>query len=219
MMIVLRTPNIIQRMSLKSKFLLILLFSSGLSLLFACTVLVGNNVLDFRQSLVKKLTDQAGLVGENSSAALVFHDQQTAEEIVSAFQHQSNVLQAILLNHKGDVLAQYQPGPIPNLSGTSTEILTKVSWETVEIIRPIIFNDEHVGFLYIQSNLEAMHDHLKNLLIIMITAMVISILLALLISSRLQQSLLSPLVNLTDVATRISASQDLFLTGTCTCPG
>ena len=205
------TPKIVQQISLKTKFLLILLFSSGLTLLFACSILVGYDLLDFRQSLVKKLTDQAGLVGENSSAALVFNDQETAQEIVSAFQHQSNILQAMLLTPKGDVLAQYRPGPLPAFRNTSDAMLTFVSWKSVEIIRPIIFNQEYVGTLYIQSDLQAMYEHLEHLLTIMITTMIVSSLIALLISSRLQQSLLSPLINLTNVATRISHNQDYSL--------
>ncbi len=205
------TPKIVQRMRLKSKFLLILLITSSLSLLFACTVLVVNDLVEFRQAMVKELLDQAGLVGENSSAALVFHDQETAQEIVSAFKHQSNILQAMLLTPQGGILAQYQPGPLPIISNTTDQMLTTVSWELVEIIRPIIFNGEKVGILYVQSNLQAMYDHLEHLLTIMIFAMIISILLALLISSRLQEAVLSPLVNLTNVATRISHSQDYSL--------
>ena len=205
------TPKIVQRLSLKSKFLLILLLSSGLSLLFACTVLVANDLLEYRQSLVKELLDEAGLVGENSSAALVFHDQETALEIVSAFQHQTNILQAMLLTPTGDILAQYQPGPRPKFEHTSPHVRTNISWESVGIIRPVIYNQEHVGFLYIQSNLQEMYEHLEQLLVVMLGAMLISCLLALLISSRLQQALLSPLVDLTNVATRISQSQDYSL--------
>ncbi len=205
------TPKIVQRMPLKSKLLLILLFTSGLSLLFACTVLVVNDLVEFRQSLVNELMDQAGLVGENSSAALVFHDQETAKEIVSAFQHQSNILQAMLLTPQGDILAQYQPGPLPIFNNTTNQMLTTVSWESVEISRPIIFNGEKVGVLYVQSNLQAMYEHLEHLLAIMISAMIVASLLALLISSRLQEVILSPLVNLTNVATRISHSQDYSL--------
>ena len=205
------TPKIIQRMRLKSKFLLILLFTSSLSLLFACTVLVMNDLVEYRQSLVTELIDQAGLVGENSSAALVFHDQETAQEIVSAFEHQSNILQAMLLTPQGNILAQYKPGPLPNVSTSTDQVLTTVSWESVEIIRPIILNEEKVGILYVQSNLQEMYDHLEHLLTIMIYAMIIAILLALLISSRLQEAVLSPLVNLTNVATRITHSQDYAL--------
>ena len=75
-----------QRMPLKGKFLLVVLMTSGLSVLFACSVLVANDLLENRQSLVKELSSQASLVGENSSAALVFQDQEGAQEIFAAEQ-------------------------------------------------------------------------------------------------------------------------------------
>ncbi|MDH5562803.1 MAG: response regulator [Nitrospirota bacterium] len=213
-MIKIAFPNIyqaFQHMSLKRKFLLILLLTSGLSLLFACSALVVNNLLEIRQSLVKELKDQAGLVGENSSAALVFHDQETAQEILSAFRHQSNILQAILFTPQGDILAQYQPGAPPDFVTTSKEIMTHASWKSVEIFRPIIFNQEHVGTIYLRSNLQPVNKHLKNLLIVTIAAILLSGLLALMISSRLQTSILDPLVSLTHVATQISQNQDYSL--------
>ncbi len=213
------TPKIVQRMTLKSKFLLILLFTSSLSLLFAGTVLVLNDLVEFRQSLVNELMDQTSLVGENSSAALVFHDQETAQEIISTYQHQSNILQAILMTPQGNILAQYKPGPRPELKKTLDQVFTTVSWESVEIIRPINLNNEKVGILYVQSDLQAMYEHLEHLLAIMIYAMIISILLALLISSRLQEAILSPLVNLTNVASRISHSQDYALRALSHGPG
>ncbi len=155
--------------------------------------------------------DQTGLIGENSSAALVFNDAETAQEIVSTYQHQPNILQAMLITPQGNILAQYQPGPRPEFNNAFDKVMTTISWESVEIIRPIIFNKEKVGILYVQSNLQAMYDHLEHVLTIMIFAMLISTLLALLISSRLQEAVLSPLMNLTNVATRISHSQDYSL--------
>ena len=201
----------VQQLSLKRKFLLILVLTSGLSLLLACSILVVNDMLEFRQTLVKELTEQAGLVGENSSAALVFHDQDTAQEILSVFHHQSNILQAMLLTPNGEIFVQLQPGGPPNLLKTSPHLISQISWDSVEIIRPIMLNNEHVGNIYLHSNLQTMHNRLQDLLFVTFAAMLLSCLFALLISSRFQQALLSPLVNLTNVASRISQSQDYSL--------
>ena len=110
--------QVFQPMSLKGKFLLILVLTSALSLLFACSVLVINDLWQIREALVEGLTDQAGLIGENSSAAIVFHDEEAAQEILSAFRHQSNILQAILFTTKGNILSQYQPRSVERRVGT-----------------------------------------------------------------------------------------------------
>jgi len=122
-------------MSLKGKFLLILVLTSALSLLFACSILVFNDLWQIRESLVEGLTDQAGLIGENSSAALLFHDEDAAQEILSAFRHQSNILQAVLFTTKGNILSQYQPGTPPDFVTSFEQAIHQLSWESIEIYR------------------------------------------------------------------------------------
>ena len=203
--------QVFQPMSLKGKFLLILVLTSALSLLFACSILVFNDLWQIRESLVEGLTEQAGLIGENSSAALVFHDEDAAQEILSAFRHQSNILQAVLFTTKGNILSQYQPGTPPDFVNSFEQAIYRLSWQSIEIYRKIYMNNEHVGTVYLLSNLQPVYQRFHDLLLITIVAMVLSCLLALVIAARLQKSILDPLVHLTSVATRISQSQDYSL--------
>ncbi len=203
--------RIFQRISLKKKFFLILLLTSGLSLLFACSVLVINDVLQIRDSLIKDLTDQAGLVGENSSAALMFEDSKGAREILEAFQHQPTILQAVLYTASGEALAQFRAGESPKVDQSLRQLKTEVTWTSAEIIRPIMFNNEHIGFIYLHSNLDTVKQHLKDLLLVTVVAMIVSSLFSLIISSRLQKVILGPLVSLTEVAGRISRNKDYSL--------
>ena len=205
-------------MSLKGKFFLILVLTSALSLLFACSILVFNDLWQIRGSLVEGLTEQAGLIGENSSAALVFHDEDAAQEILSAFRHQSNILQAVLFSTKGNILSQYQPGTPPDLVKSSEEAIYRLSWQSIEIYRKIYINNEHVGTVYLLSNLQPVYQRFHDLLLLTIVAMVLSCLLALVIAARLQKSILDPLVHLTSVATRISQIQDYSLRATTKAP-
>ncbi len=203
--------QVFQPISLKGKFLLILVLTSALSLLFACSILVFNDLWEIRKSLVEGLADQAGLIGENSSAALVFHDEVAAREILSAFRHQSNILQAVLFTAKGNILSQYQPGKTPDFVNSFEQAIYRLSWQGIEIYRKIYLNNEHVGTIYLLSNLQPVYQRFHGLLLITIMAMVLSCLLALVIAARLQKSILDPLVHLTSVATRISQSQDYSL--------
>jgi signal transduction histidine kinase/DNA-binding response OmpR family regulator/HPt (histidine-containing phosphotransfer) domain-containing protein len=202
---------VFQPMSLKGKFFFILVLTSALSLLFACSVLVFNDLWQIRESLVDGLAEQAGLIGENSSAALVFHDEDAAQEILSAFRHQSNILQAVLFTTKGNILSQYQPGAPPDFVKSFEKVIYKLSWQSIEIYRKIYLNNEHVGTIYLLSNLHPVYQRFHDLLLITIVAMFLSCLLALVITARLQKSILDPLVHLTSLSTRISQSQDYSL--------
>ena len=203
--------QIFHRMPLRGKFLLILVLTSALSLFFACSVLVFNDLLEIRNSLVERLSDQAGLIGENSSAALVFQDIEAAREILSAFRHQPNILQAVLFTTKGDILSQYQPGPPPVFIDAFDQPIYQLSWQSIEIYRKIYLNNDHVGTIYLLSNLQPVYERFYDLLFIVAVAMILSCLLALAISARLQKAILDPLVHLTGVATEISKNQDYSL--------
>jgi signal transduction histidine kinase len=86
-----------------------------------------------------------------------------------------------------------------------------LSWESIEIYRKIYLNDEHVGTVYLLSNLQPVYQRFHDLLLITIVAMVLSCLFILVIAARLQKYILDPLVHLTSVTTRISQSQDYSL--------
>ncbi len=198
-------------MPLKVKFLLILVLTSALSLLFACSVLVANDLFQIRESLVQGLAKQAGLIGDNSSAALVFNDDDAAQEILSGFQHQPNILQAILFTPDGKSLSQYQPGTPPDFENSFEQAIYRLSWQSIEIYRKIYLNNEHIGTIYLLSNLQPVYQKFYDLLPIAVVAMVLSCLLALVVSARLQRAILDPLVYLTDVATQISKNRDYSL--------
>ncbi len=66
------------------KLILIGLLTTGIGLLFATLILITEEVMTFRRTLVKDLKIQAEIIGSNSTAALSFQDQKNAEEILSA---------------------------------------------------------------------------------------------------------------------------------------
>lgn len=206
-----KISQVFQDMPLKRKFLLLLVLTSALSLVFACSVLVFNDLLHIRESLVNRLIEQAGLIGDNSSAALVFQDEKAADEILSAFRHQPNILQAVLFTPNGNILSQYQPGTSPDFVNSLDHVIFQLSWQSIVIYRKIILNNEHVGTIFLLSNLQPVYERFYDLLFIATVAMLLSCLFSLGISSRLQKIILDPLVHLTHVATQITQYQDYSL--------
>jgi len=203
--------GVFHAMPLKGKLLLLLGLTSALSLLFACSALLFTDLFHIRESLVERLTEQAGFIGNNSSAALVFKDEDAAQEILSVLQHQSNILQAVMFTPTGEILAQYLPGPPPDFANSFDQVQSRLSWESIEIYRKIYLNNDHVGTMYLLSNLQPVYQRFQDFLPIAVVAMILSSLLALSISARLQKSILDPLVHLTGVTTKISQEQDYSL--------
>ncbi len=69
---------------IRRKLGLLVLSSTGLALILACTGLAVYERIRFREAVVSELTTLADTLGANSAASLAFNDQKTAQEMLSA---------------------------------------------------------------------------------------------------------------------------------------
>jgi hypothetical protein len=82
--------------SIKQKLILIILITSGITLLLASVAFVTIGVISFRENLIKDLSTLAKVVGINSEGALVFDDRFTAERHLSAFRANTGIAYACI---------------------------------------------------------------------------------------------------------------------------
>ncbi len=87
------------------------LLVSGTALLLAYIAFLGYDLYTLRQDLINSLTTEAGIVGANSVTALMFDDQQAAENTLTALARSPHIRWAVMVTAKGGVFARYQrPG-------------------------------------------------------------------------------------------------------------
>ena len=90
----------------------------GIALLVASVVHVATEIIAFRQGMVENLSSLAQVIGNNSTAALFFEDQQAAEKTLSALRTESQIVAAFVLNDSDELFAQYtrtgQQGIVPD---------------------------------------------------------------------------------------------------------
>ncbi|MCA9468876.1 MAG: HAMP domain-containing protein, partial [Nitrospira sp.] len=184
-----------------------------ISLTVACSALVIHDIVTFREMLIRELITQTNLVGQNCAAALAFNDQEIARETLEAFRHQPNIQQATLFTKEGHILARYGSGdtiPPPNTKSDQA-FQARISWQSVEVLNTVSLHQDFLGTLYVRSSLQALHTRLIDILKTTTFVMMLSLLLAALIASRLQALISTPLNTLTTIARRISRDQDYTL--------
>ena len=202
-----------QQASLKAKLLIFLMVTTTISLTVACSALVIHDIVTFREMLIRELITQTNLVGQNCAAALAFNDQEIARETLEAFRHQPNIQQATLFTKEGHILARYGSGdtiPPPNTKSDQA-FQARISWQSVEVLNTVSLHQDFLGTLYVRSSLQALHTRLIDILKTTTFVMMLSLLLAALIASRLQALISTPLNTLTTIARRISRDQDYTL--------
>src|SRR5512138_1583231 len=94
--------------SIKLKLMRISMLTTCVALLLTSLLLITNEVIAFRQSLINRMGMMANIIATNSTAALMFNDQKTATEILHALKSDKNTICAVLNDRRGNVLAQYQ---------------------------------------------------------------------------------------------------------------
>ena len=202
--------DLIRKGSIKQKLMKISMLTTCIALLLTSVLLIANEVIVFRQSLIERIGVMAKTIGTNSTAALIFNDQKTAEETLSALKSAQSITCAVLYNRKGGVLAQYirdvsagdcRQHPVgPDGYHLGTDYL--------DILQRINLDNESIGTLYIRSDLKEIYHRIQWYAVTVFMVMMLSIVIAFLLMSRLQKIITKPLSDMADVMYTISGGKN-----------
>ncbi len=103
--------------SVKYKITAITLVTSYVVLVLASVVFVGVEWMSNRRAIGQELETIADIIGNNSTAAIVFDDRDGAEEILAALHAKPNIEWAYVFRADGTILAKYVAD---HLKGRST---------------------------------------------------------------------------------------------------
>jgi len=178
---------------------------SAAALALACAAFLVYDQVTFRSSLITNLSTQAYVVGLNSVSALVFDDPDAARNSISALANSPAVLGATLFSNDGRPFASYSRSDqyrvltvLPLAAGETSA--TSVSGGQVLVARRVDFEGKHVGTIVLRCDLSDLRRRLVQYLEIAAIVLVLSLIAALVLSSRFRRALAAPLVALADTA-------------------
>ncbi|MFQ5570169.1 MAG: ATP-binding protein [Rhodothermales bacterium] len=162
-----------------------------------------------RQEITDNFVTLADVIGENSTAALVFDDPETAKETLMSLQAVDHLMTAAIYGQDGSPFATY-------FHANATHILPPTPSETdhqfedrhLVLFRPIILNEEQIGVVYLQADLRVLYARQYQYAGITLIVMLVSSVVAFLLASRLQRTISAPIVNLVKTARSVSEHQD-----------
>jgi len=154
------------------------------------------------------LTAQAEIVGFAAQSAIEFQDPQSAQGYLEALKGKPTIIAAAIYSASGARFASYVANrapvefpAIPGLDGYS------VHGSELDVFRRIVSGHEILGTVYIRAQFD-LADHLRNYLGIVGAAMVVSLLAAVLIARRMQQSVTRPILEIAGVAKHVMEKRD-----------
>jgi len=200
----------LHNMPIKRKVMLIILLSSMATLLLASAAIFIFQVIHIRQTITRDLATQGRIIAANSTAALAFNDSKAATEILASLKANPHILCSCLYLPNRELFAhdgleagmdKLPPGPLsegcffegPNLS----------------LYQPVWLNEKLIGMLYLRFDFKALQmEILRPYAFILGSILLSSSLLALLLSSRLQQIISVPILQLADTARAVAEQKD-----------
>ena len=206
-------------LSIRHKLTAIIVFTSLVVLMLASLLFVTSEMLTIRKIIVQELAAIARIVGSNSTAAILFDDRRSAEENLASLRAKPNIEFAYIFSADGKLLAAFpQTGDNgvdfvaaqPNAEAAAGRLNydMRLLDGRVDLHAPIRLDNEVVGSISIQSNLQQMRSLLGSFAGIAVLVFTLSLAIAWLLSRRLQSIISLPVMQLLGTMQCVTASKD-----------
>ena len=197
-------------LSISLKLRLIIMATSSIAVLLACAAFVAYDQVATRRWLASDLTSQAKMVATSVTAAIAFNDRDSARDLLSSLHVDRDIAYACIRVQNGERFAEYSRSGEQN--GCPAE------WQASETrfvdgkliaIETIVLDGETLGTVCLISSVsEHLRARLQQQTVAVIVVLFGSLLVALLISSRLQRVISGPILHLAETARAVSTEKD-----------
>ncbi len=201
---------VLRNITIKYKLISIIMLACIVGLVLAGIAFIGWEQSVFRDNMVQIVSTQAEMIAENCKAALSFQDAEDAKKILGALHVESSVVFAAVYTKDGKLFATYYRDYITRDVHPKKIQDRGYSLENgfLTVFRPIILGDEFIGRVCVRADMSPLYAMLKRNITVIIIVVVLSSLVAFLVSSRLQNIISRPILSLAEVAKAVSEQKD-----------
>jgi PAS domain S-box-containing protein len=196
----LRLLRLLRDAPIERKLTIITMLSSTMALLLACLAFTAYELVVFRRDIVTNLASAADMVGDNSSAAIAFHDPDSARRTLQSFNDNPHIIAATIYDTDGKAFATYaRADHARSFAPPAIQADGDRFGVDVEVFRGIDLAGERAGTVYIRADLDEMRARLQRYLFIVVLVMSVASLLAFFLSRRLHATISGPISALASV--------------------
>ncbi|MFH1279463.1 MAG: response regulator [Candidatus Eisenbacteria bacterium] len=202
--------RLLRDLTINRKLTFVIMVTSGTVLLLSFGALVSYEVVTFRGRLASELQTLADVIGANSEGAIAFEDGDAANKALAALAAQSHIVSAATFMESGLPLGVYFRDGKPE-GFVLPEVREGGYWierNSLQLFRPVFFEGERFGSIYIRSDLDAFRSRMVQYTLIVGFFMVAAFLITLLFSTWLQRMIARPIEALSKTARAVSEEKD-----------
>ncbi len=208
--------NFFNNLAIKYKLILIIMLVSIVTLILACFAFTAIDIINYRRIMVQDTSTLGDLIASNSLDQIIPAERATPDTTAeskkfsmfsfSLLRAEPQIEFASIINNKGELIVEYTK------SGLNKEIIqpdrnfygSKFVKNNLIIRKAILQDNKKIGTMYIVSDNKEIRNHIKQYLFIVIFLISLLIFNALLLSSRLQQLISKPILEIARLAKNVS---------------
>ncbi|MEM1174393.1 MAG: response regulator [Pseudomonadota bacterium] len=207
-------------LSLSKKLVVITVGTAVVSLVLATAILSVSQAYAYRSDLSLQMVTVANAIGTNNVAAITFEDGVLGDQALSTLSADASFLFASLYDLAGARLASFrsvQAGAKTDSLNTAllaeavdsrVTVTSYHGFDYVDVIEPVVYENNTVGFIHIRASLDGVIDRLQNSAYYVAGILALVILLAFILSLWLQGVVSGPIMDLVEVTRRVRGDGD-----------
>ena len=199
-----------RKLSLRRKITYVIMINTFAALCVASVAFAEYGVYRFKKVQMQDLNALANVLGTNSTAALAFRDQNSAQDVLQALSAKPHIVAATIYDpagkpfaiyHRGTSVEVYSPPPVENEASRFTS-------DRVLVFLKIMLDGEQVGSIFLEGDLVEYQQLLEGYLLFFGLILVAVSLGAYATADRLQRPISDPILDLAWTAKMVTGSRD-----------
>jgi PAS domain S-box-containing protein len=194
---------------IKQKLVIAIMLTTAAALLLTGTGVVVADAVLVRRDLQNSLVALVEIIADNSTAALAFDDPRSARETLGALRARSHLLKACIYRPDGAVFAEYsREGTVSACTMVRAAEEVRFGGGGVTVSHPIVLNGRQIGTLSLFSDLGEISERMNLDSALLLGVLLVSSLIAFLISERLGAVIAMPISQLVGATTSVTETGD-----------
>jgi diguanylate cyclase (GGDEF)-like protein len=198
------------KLTLEKKLYLMHFIVTGAALLMVFVVLITYQYLSYKQELIDDLNAQLSVIETNMGAAISFQDKDAANEILDSLKLNIAIDRAYVMLDQNNIFAEYRASSLSEnhqLKSANPQLTTSNALG-LHLSRTILVNQQKVGTLNVEANLNKLHNRIQVFSLALVMAAFLALLLARVVSFRLNRYLTRPIDYLKSLVASVSQHQN-----------
>lgn len=206
---------------IKRKLSCIVILISGLLISFMALAVSLEKNYSYRSTLIKNSTVLAEIIGANSTAALTYRDQETAQEILAALRAEQDLIAAGLYDADGSLFTSYSSPAFdkhgmagsmpPTIAIPATLPDLTISPKYIDVIQPIALGGKAIGYIALRTDLTSFKAQLELFVVIVLCSSLGLFSLGAFICSRLNRTIIGPVTTLAETIQAVMRTRNFGL--------